>query len=177
MRGHGDGSSGCSSSPLGRQSEAVTGTVLLAGPPFPPPWRSEAKQLPARGHRPTFASAPRSSLKRFFCRSGADIHGLWKMAKNSTAQNSHQVSSIRGSQFSYASLRWQMRFFDVSTAVFHAHAERCLKQDGALPILKKMPYGAQHQLKKSESTSSSKLGRLISTFYLRPHSGLWHFLL
>ncbi len=166
MTRHRDGSSGW-------QTRGLLFWLVLISPQ--PALR--ANHPPSRLQVLPSPSAPRSSLKRFFVGSGADIHGLWKMAKNSTAQNSHQVSSIRGSQFSYASLRWQMRFFDVSTAVFHAHAERCLKQDGALPILKKMPYGAQHQLKKSESTSSSKLGRLISTFYLRPHSGLWHFLL
>ncbi len=43
---------------------------------------------------------------------------------------------------SYASLFWQMQFSNVSTAVFPAHAKRCLKQDGDIYLYKKMPFGA-----------------------------------
>ena len=41
-----------------------------------------------------------------------------------------------------------MRFSNVSMAVFPAHAKRCLKQDGASHLNKKMPFGAPRHKEK-----------------------------
>jgi hypothetical protein len=64
------------------------------------------------------------------------------------AQNSHLSSLGRSCRFSTASLRWQMRFSNVSIAAFPAHAKRCLKQDGRSSIFKKMPLLAKRALIK-----------------------------
>ena len=100
-------------------------------------------------------SSARGSLKRFFRHSSADIHGLWNVAKNSTA--GHRTKSAR-----FEAVNSPLRVLRTNAifSCFHSSfSSACgtLFEAGRIGYiyLRKCHTGAQHPLKKSKSTSSS----------------------